>query len=66
MNTKLKEIKDDLMDRKGHWLPIIVAGAGVYLLMNIWPSFAIGLGVGIAGTWVYRMYVNPKTRQFGT
>ena len=66
MIDKVRDIKDDLMDRKGHWLPILIAGVVVYVLLNIWPSFAIGMGVGVAGTWIYRMYSNPPaTRQFG-
>lgn len=66
MNNKIKEIKDDLMDRAGHWVPMAIAGVIVYVLLNIWPSFGVGMGVGVAGTWIYRMYFNPKTRQLGT
>jgi len=66
MNNKIKEIKDDLMDRAGHWVPMVIAGVIVYVLLNIWPSFAMGLGAGIAGTWIYRMYFNPRTRQCET
>ena len=66
MIDKIKDIKNDLMDRKGHWMPILIAGVVVYVLLNIWPSFAIGMGVGVAGTWVYRMYSSPPTtRQYG-
>ena len=65
MIDKIRDIKNDLMDRKGHWMPILIAGVVVYVLLNIWPSFAIGMGVGVAGTWIYRMYSNPPTtRQY--
>ena len=67
MIDKIRDMKDDLVDRKGHWVPILIAGVVVYVLLNIWPSFAIGLAVGVAGTWIYRMYFRPTTaRQFGS
>ena len=65
MIDTIKDIKNDLMDRKAKWLPILIAGAVVYVLLNLWPSFAVGLGVGIGGTWIYRNMCNPRTtKQF--
>jgi hypothetical protein len=57
----IRDIKDDLMDRKAKWIPITITGIGLYVLLNIWPAFAIGISVGIAGTWGYRMYYNART-----
>jgi len=67
MIETIRDIKDDFMNRKAKWLPILIAGVVVYVLLNIWPSFAIGLGIGVGGTWIYRMYFNPTTaKQFGS
>ena len=63
MIEKIRDMKDDLVDRKGHWVPILIAGVVVYVLLNIWPSFAIGLGIGVAGTWIYRMYFQTHNGQ---
>ena len=57
----IRDMKNDLVDRKGHWMPILIAGVVVYGLLNIWPSFAIGLGIGVGGTWIYRNWFNPRT-----
>ena len=65
MIDTIRDMKDDLMDRKAKWLPILILGIVVYGLLNIWPSFAIGLGFGIGGTWIYRNMFNPRTtKQF--
>ena len=61
MIETIRDIKDDLMDRKAKWLPIVIAGMVIYGLLNIWPSFAIGLGFGIGGTWIYRNWFKPRT-----
>ena len=67
MIDTLRDIKDDLMDRKAKWLPVTITVVGIYVLLNIWPAFAIGTGVGIAGAWIYQNRFNPKTtKQFGS
>jgi len=63
MIDTLKDIKDDLMDRKAKWLPIMITVVGLYALLNIWPAFAIGTGAGIAGAWIYQNRINSRGYQ---
>ena len=63
MIDTIRDIKDDLMDRKAKWLPVLVVGIVVYVLLNLWPSLALGMGIGICGTWVYRNMCNPRTNK---